>query len=97
MEFGFDGASALVHIRDFHPDALVTDLEMSGMDGLSLISALRSSDNPIQRDIPIIVCSSKVDNQTIAELRKLGADAIVPKPVNVKLLAETALRLFKAV
>ncbi len=92
-----DGEAALAKVRDFHPDAIVTDLEMPGMDGEELIEMLRSSQNPCIRDIPIIVSSSKVDVRTLSKLVSLQVDAFVPKPVDVRLLAKKALQLFKII
>lgn len=89
-----DGEAAMTTVRDFHPDAIVTDLEMPGMDGETLIAALKSSENPVIRSLPIIVCSSKVDPDTLAKLAALGVDAVVPKPVDVRLLAIQALKVF---
>lgn len=89
-----DGEAALTTVRDYHPDAIVTDLEMPGMDGEALITALKSSENPVVRDLPIIVCSSKNDTDTLAGLAAMGVDAVVPKPVDVRLLAKQALENF---
>lgn len=89
-----DGEAALTTLRDYHPDAIITDLEMRGMDGEALITILKSSENPVIRSLPIIVCSSKVDPETLAKLAALGVDAVVPKPVDVRLLAKQALKNF---
>src|SRR6056297_706619 len=60
--FATDGEAALRTISDYRPDALVTDLEMPGMDGEALIQKLKANRNPVLREMPIIVCSSKVDD-----------------------------------
>ena len=91
----WDGETTLGKVYDFHPDAIVTDLEMPGMDGEQLMDALRSNENPCIRELPIVVCSSKCDAATMAHLAALGASAIVPKPVDVGLLASAALRHFR--
>ncbi|WP_242631963.1 response regulator [Rubripirellula amarantea] len=92
-----DGESALHNIRDFRPDAIVTDLEMPGMDGESLIEKLRSNPDERVRELPVIVCSSKNDLETRRNLLRLGVNAIVPKPVDVRMLARRALKLFKII
>jgi len=89
-----DGESALRSVRKFHPDAIVTDLEMPGMDGEQMIEALRNSEHFGLRHLPVIVCSSKADAATLAKLTVLHVDAVVPKPIDVKELARAALRLF---
>ncbi|MCM2369665.1 response regulator [Aporhodopirellula aestuarii] len=92
-----DGRSALSVIRDFHPDAIVTDLEMPGMDGETMIEDLRNSEIEYCREIPIIVCSSKLDVETLVELNQLHVHAVVPKPVDVRALSFAALRYFSPV
>lgn len=90
-----NGETALSTLLDRRPDAIVTDLEMPEMDGEQLVQAVRSHKNPHIRDLPIIVCSSKVDPATLAMLASFGVDAVVPKPVEVRLLIEQALKLFR--
>lgn len=91
-----DGEAALAKVWEYHPDAIVTDLEMPRMDGEELIEKLRSSENPRIRELPIIVSSTKIDGTTLAHLGLLHVNAVVPKPVDVRLLARKALRLFGA-
>ena len=90
-----NGEMALSTLLDRPPDAIVTDLEMPGMGGEQLVQAVRSHKNPHIRELPIIVCSSKVDSATLETLASLGVDAVVPKPVEVRLLVEQALKLFR--
>lgn len=89
-----DGGSALQAIRDHHPDALVTDLEMPGMDGEQLIEVLRQHELLYSSHLPIIVCSSKADRDTLDNLIRLRVDAVVPKPINISVLADQAAKLF---
>ena len=92
-----DGESALRAVRKFNPNAIVTDLEMPGMDGEQMIEVLRNSEHFGLRHLPVIVCSSKVDVDTLAKLAVLHVDAVVPKPIDVKELTKAALRLFDTV
>ena len=49
-----DGAEALLIIKDFTPDILITDIIMPGMDGLELINRIRED----EIDIQIIILSA---------------------------------------
>jgi len=89
-----NGRTALSVVRACRPDAVVTDLEMPRMGGEQLVQEIRGHHDPRIGDLPIIVCSSKVDSTTLATLAKLDVDAVVPKPVEVRLLIEKALKLF---
>lgn len=90
-----NGHSALLQVYDLLPDAIVTDLEMPGMDGEELIFNLRASLHLRVRDIPIIVSTSKIDRGTLARLDCLGVEAVVPKPIDVRDLSEKALQFFR--
>jgi len=89
-----DGRAAIDLIRQCHPDAIVTDLEMPNVGGDELIELIRASDDAQISGLPILVISSQNDAITRAELRHLGADAFVAKPVDVAVLRETVSRLF---
>lgn len=69
----------LDEIRNLKPDCVITDIMMSGMDGLALCQALRSFEE--LGNTRIIVLSSKgyaSDRQRAADL---GADAYLRKPI----------------
>lgn len=60
------------------PDAIVTEIDLPGMDGISLLRAIRS-DNDLC-PIPIIVISAKSGPQDRVLGYQSGADAYLPKP-----------------
>lgn len=65
---------------------ILQDLNMPGMDGLSLLQQLRA--NPDTTQIPVVVLSGKNDPSTKAQAFALGAaDYIVKLPDRVELIA----------
>jgi two-component system chemotaxis sensor kinase CheA len=58
-------------------DVVVTDIEMPGMDGFELASAVR--DHPHMADVPIIGLSSLVSAEAIERGRKVGLHDYVAK------------------
>jgi threonine synthase len=52
-----DGTAALSLIRERHPDLVVLDLMMPGMDGFAVIDALRA--DSLTQSIPVIVVTAK--------------------------------------
>jgi two-component system chemotaxis response regulator CheY len=58
--------------------AVITDLNLPGMDGFALIEKLRA--RPAKHRLPIVVVSGDTDPATPARLRALGADAFFSKP-----------------
>jgi CheY-like chemotaxis protein len=57
VETAPDGASGLERARQSHPDIVVTDSLMPGLDGLGLLKALKA--DPGTRAIPVIVLTAE--------------------------------------
>lgn len=72
-----DGHAALALMRSFRPDKLVTDLMMPGMDGVSLIEAIRHDSG--FRHLPIIVYTAVCNARIERRLTELGVAAIHSK------------------
>jgi len=68
--------AALEAVEAQTPDILLTDVHMSGSDGLELITTLRKR----QRTFPILAMTGAAKHDTLAFARKLGADAAIRKP-----------------
>ena len=69
-----NGLAAMSVLRDGHPDLLVTDIVMPVMDGLALISRLRS--HAETASLPIVAVSANPNAQEAAA----KADAVLAKP-----------------
>jgi signal transduction histidine kinase/HPt (histidine-containing phosphotransfer) domain-containing protein len=68
------------------PTVILQDLIMPGMDGLTLLREYRN--NPVTRDIPIIVLSTKEDPLIKGQAFALGAnDYLVKLPDSIELVA----------
>lgn len=61
-----------------HPDLIILDLMLPGMDGLSVCRKLKASEDT--RDIRIIIVSAKGEEADIVAGLELGADDYVTKP-----------------
>lgn len=81
-----DGAAALRSAGEHGPDAIVLDINMPVLDGVGVVTALRSIGN----DVPICVLSARSSvDERIAGLES-GADDYLTKPF---VLAELVARL----
>ncbi len=91
-----DPIIALAKMAAARPDALVLDLEMPRMDGLTFLRRIMADD-----PIPVLVCSGRVGpgTETALEALEEGAVGIVAKPrLGVKgFLEDSALQLVEAV
>jgi len=94
------GEVAAVAIGERHPDVIVTDVQMPGMDGIDLMNWLR--DNEL--DIPVIVISGEhieegdfgektVDSESgMAAAQQMGAVSVLHKPFGRALLEDSVAR-----
>jgi two-component system phosphate regulon response regulator PhoB len=71
------GEAGLAQARTGHPDVIVLDVMMPGIDGLEVARRLRSE--PGTRSIPIILLSAKAQNQDI-QAGLAVADEYITKP-----------------
>jgi two-component system, OmpR family, KDP operon response regulator KdpE len=84
-----DGLSALDTFRDWHPDLIITDLQMPEMDGIEFCREVRKVST-----VPIIVLSVKGEEQTKVLALDAGADDYVTKPFGIdELLARVRASL----
>ncbi len=81
-----DEVQALEIARQVHPQVITVDLMMPSRDGWSILQALKN--DPLTRDIPVIVCSVLKEKELA---RVLGAAGFLVKPVTQQALLE-ALR-----
>ncbi|HEY7160760.1 MAG TPA: sigma-54 dependent transcriptional regulator [Acidobacteriota bacterium] len=77
-----NGKDALDKIMNFDFDAVVTDLRMKEMDGLSLLNQIHS-ENPL---LPVILITAFGSIETAVEAIKEGATNFVPKPFKMQTL-----------
>ena len=68
-----------------HPDAILLDVMMPGVDGPSTVAALRA--DPATQDIPIIFLTAKMPSEDLEEWRPLRLAGIIPKPFDPMTLA----------
>ncbi|HXE97980.1 MAG TPA: response regulator [Dongiaceae bacterium] len=72
------GFEALRLLPRDHVDLILTDINMPDINGLELISYLRSNQN--YKDIPVFIISSEGSAKDIERGKQLGADEYVVKP-----------------
>jgi signal transduction histidine kinase len=73
-----DSAAVLEAAREQRPDLLVSDVALPGMDSLALVRALRA--DPRTGSIPIILLSSRSDQDIAVAGLEAGADDVLVKP-----------------
>jgi chemotaxis protein histidine kinase CheA/ActR/RegA family two-component response regulator len=82
-----DGLEALGRLHEFPYGLVLTDLEMPRLDGFSLLAEIKRSAS--LATVPVIAASSRCDLETRRRVLKLGAHALLSKPVDPAELART--------
>ncbi|KAA3656976.1 MAG: response regulator [Chloroflexi bacterium] len=90
----FDGVDALEKIQTAKPDAMILDVMMPRMDGITLCKKLRN--HPQTVDLPIIMLSGKTTLEAENEGLQAGANSYMFKPMAVQLLLENINQLLEA-
>jgi DNA-binding NtrC family response regulator len=87
-----NGADALQHVGAaltagsvLPIDALITDVQMPGVNGMRLLEGLRAMGSKV----PVIVITAFGDAETRENARRLGASAVLDKPIDVEQLVAT--------
>lgn len=77
VELATDPYVAASRMREFVPDAILLDIEMPRMDGLTFLSKIMA-----QHPLPVIICSSLSEegSQTAMRAMQLGAIDVIYKP-----------------
>jgi DNA-binding NtrC family response regulator len=75
-----NGEAALVRVRAVHPDVIVLDLNMPGMDGLMTLKEIRK----IDANVPVIVLSGHLNIALSRDVMRLGAAEFLQKPCSIE-------------
>ncbi|MDI6600820.1 MAG: response regulator [Thermoanaerobacteraceae bacterium] len=90
-----DGEEALELIQKERPDLLLTDIVMPKLSGLDVCKVIR--DDPAYNLMPIIILTTKGQEEDKLKGLELGADDYIVKPFNEKELLIRVKNLFKRI
>jgi len=76
---------------DDRPKVILLDLKLPKVDGLEVLSRLKS--DPRTRMIPVVVLTSSQEHQDLVESYKLGVNSYIVKPVNFERFAAAVQQL----
>ena len=78
------GYEAGIATQEFHPELMILDYMLPDINGNAVCRAVRQ--NPLHRDMKIIIVSGVVNPEEIEDLKAAGADEFVKKPFNIEKL-----------
>lgn len=86
-----DGMEALALIERVHPDLVVLDTMLPGMDGMHLVQRLKEHNAAMPK---VIMVSAFCTDQVVSEARDLGVTYFLPKPCETGALIERMSSVF---
>jgi two-component system, OmpR family, response regulator len=85
------GEEALEAARGFLPDLFLLDVMMPGMDGPTVLKALRR----LSPEVPAIFMTAKIMPAEVIELKSAGALEVLPKPFDPMTLPGEILAIWQ--
>jgi len=87
-----DAELGLTLAREQHPDLIMMDIQLPGMDGLAATALLKQDE--ATRKIPVIALTALAMKGDEARIREAGCDAYIAKPIRYQeVLATVAAQL----
>jgi two-component system phosphate regulon response regulator PhoB len=93
VETAGNGEEAVRMIPRKHPDLVLLDLMLPGLDGLEVCRAIKK--DPKTANIPIIMVTAKGEEADVVSGLELGADDYVTKPFSMKVLVARVRSLLR--
>lgn len=89
-----DGKDALAKMKVDNYGLVITDWNMPKMDGLSLVTQIRSTAE--LRDIPVLMVTTRSVKSDILEAVRAGVSSYIVKPFTPETLGEKIQQVLKA-
>ena len=82
-----DGPAGLDCLRKERPDLAIIDVNVPGMDGLSVIEEMRADSSIAQ--IPVIICTAWYDEYATEKAIRSYGYPVISKPISFERLVKT--------
>ena len=76
------GEEALTILKNQKPDIILMDIQLPGIDGLTLVRQIKA--DPLIKDIPIIAVTAYAMKGDEQKFMECGCDSYVSKPINTQ-------------
>ncbi|MGF1540592.1 MAG: response regulator [Pleurocapsa sp.] len=91
VEIASSGSEGINLAQSQQPDAILLDVMMPDMDGISTLSNLKTNDKT--RAIPVIFLTAKTQTTEKDQLQSLGVVDVITKPFNSMTLASQIAKI----
>jgi DNA-binding response OmpR family regulator len=92
VEIALDGPTGVVRCDELHPDLVVLDLMLPGMDGLEVCRAIQR-----ERPVPVLMLTARDSEAELIEGLRTGADDYLTKPYSARELVARVHALLRRV
>lgn len=82
VEVAVDAEEAMKLLKTYHPNLIMMDLQLPGMDGLELTKILKN--NPETRDIKILALTAYAMKGDEEKAMQAGCDGYITKPFDTR-------------
>ncbi len=79
-----DGLEALSKVKSEHPDLVLLDIMMPGMDGYDVCVKLKTDKET--KNIPVVMLTARGENEAVIRAHKSGANDYIVKPFTLPTL-----------
>ncbi len=79
-----NGKEGLQMFKRFHPDIIISDIQMPVMDGISMSKEILS----IDPDAKIVLTTAFNEQSYLEEAEKIGIKTYISKPIDISILFE---------
>jgi PAS domain S-box-containing protein len=89
------GFELLERAPELHPDVILVDIQMPGMDGLETMRRLRAHHDPLIASVPIVAITALAMTGDREKCLEAGANEYISKPIILTQLAKTIDRFLE--
>lgn len=84
-----NGLEVMKYLETKNADVILLDINMPVMNGIDCVKQIRSLEDKVKANVPIIAISGNAANYTVDYLMAVGFNEYLPKPINFDTLVET--------
>jgi two-component system, chemotaxis family, chemotaxis protein CheY len=84
-----DGAEALEVLDSSLPDLIISDVQMTPLDGIEFSRLIRNDPHSPNPRMPIVIMTGHTKEERIVALREAGLTDVVAKPLSPKMLCRS--------
>jgi CheY-like chemotaxis protein len=88
-----DGVGLLERVKAERPDLILMDMQLPGVDGLTLVRYLKADDET--RSIPVVMATAYTLSEARAKALEAGCAAYLTKPLDSRTLLQTVADALK--